>query len=141
MDRTLLVAGLALSVVLASACVVSASVLLDVLDLVPKALPDVMISFTDWSQIKSDLGLGFLTSAGPEAFRVELSRRVSQDHAAASAYALPYSRIHAETWGWDTADLEWEANVVSSELPPTYIFKLRDDFDFSTVAVLSLLPR
>lgn len=134
MCRTLLVALFALLFTLASASVASASPLADVLGLVPQALTDVMISFTNWSQIKSHLGLGFLTSEGPEAFRLELLRRVSQDHAAASAYALPYGRTHAATWGWDTADLEWEANVVSRELPPTYILKLRDDFDFSTVA-------
>ncbi len=134
MRLTLVVALFALSVALPSASVVIASPLADVLELVPQALPDVMISFTDWFQIKSCLGLGFLTSEGPEAFRLELMRRVSQDHAAASSYALPYSRTHAETWGWDTADLEWEANVVSSELPPIYILKLRNDFDFSTVA-------
>ena len=135
MRRTLVVVLFALPMVLTSASVAFASPLADVLALVPQALSDVMISFTDWSQIKSDLGMGFLTSEHPEAFRLELLRRVSQDHAAASAYALAYSRIHAETWGWDSADLEWEANVVSSELPPTYILKLRDDFDFSAVAV------
>jgi len=115
-------------------CLALASPLADVLELVPRALADAMISFTDWAQIKDELGLGFLASDGPEAFRLELFRRLSQDHAAASAYALAYSRTHAETWGWDSADLEWEANVVSSELPLTYILKLRDDFDFSAVA-------
>jgi len=134
MRRTFVITLSALLVTLTSASVAIASPLADVLKLVPQALPDVMISFTDWSQIKSELGLGFLTGDGPEAFRLELFRRVSQDHAAASAYALTYNRIHAETWGWDSADLEWEANVVSSELPPTYILKLRDDFDFSAAA-------
>ncbi len=124
-----------LVVALALLHVVSAASLDQVLRIVPQEITDVMILFTDWSQIKSHLGLGFLTSEGPSAFRLELARRVSQDHAAASAYALSFIRTHAETWGWDTADLDWEANIISRELPPTYILKLRDDFDFSTVAV------
>ena len=125
---------LGLVVALGSAHALSGTSLDKVLELVPKDSADVMISFTDWPQIKDNLGFGFLTSDGPLLFRLELARRVSQDQAAASAYALSFLRTHAETWGWDTADLDWEAHVIAREFPPTYILKLRDDFDFSPVA-------
>jgi len=134
MRRSLAIALVVLPIATGCTSLVVASPLAELLELVPPSLSDVLIAFTDWSRIKNDLGLGFLTSEGPEAFRLELARRVSQDHAAASAYALPYIRTHAETWGWDTADLEWEANVISSELPPVYVLRLRDDFDFSVIA-------
>ena len=134
MRHTLLATCLVLIATLAATHALSATSLEQVLRFVPQDSTDVMILFTDWSQIKSNLGLGLLTSEGPPAFRLELAMRVSQDQAAASAYALSFIRTHADTWGWDTADLDWEANVLTRELPPTYILKLRDDFDFSPVA-------
>lgn len=134
MRRTLPAVCLGLVVALGSTHALSGASLDQVLELVPKDGTDVMISFTDWSQIKSHLGFGFLTSEGPLPFRLELARRVSQDQAAASAYALSFLRTHAQTWGWDTADLDWEAHVIAREFPPTYILKLRDDFNFSAVA-------
>ena len=107
MRRTVCSVLSVLAIVIIIATVACASPLVDLLAMVPQELSNLVISFTDWSQIKANLGLGFLTSDGPELFRLELGRRVSQDQAAASAYALPYLRTHAEMWGWDTADLAW----------------------------------
>jgi len=123
-----------INVALASADVITAAPLDRVLRIVPRDLSDAMIAFTDWSQIKAELGLGFLTGDGPLALRIELMRRTSQDHAAASAYAAPFVLAHVETWGWDSADLDWEANVVGRELAPSYILKLRPGFDFLRIA-------
>ncbi|MFC2105176.1 hypothetical protein ACFLS0_00210 [Candidatus Bipolaricaulota bacterium] len=108
-----------------------ASPLEEILSIAPLELVEPMIQFTDWSKIKSQLGLGFVTSASPVEFRFELARRISQDQAAASAYGLSHLRSHAEEWGWDTADLDWEANISSLNLAPTYILKFRDGFDFT----------
>lgn len=124
--------GLAAALILAGLCF--ASPLEQILTIVPLKLTETMIQFSNWSKIKSQLGLEFITSASALEFRFELARRISQDQAAASAYGLSHIRSHAEEWGWDTADLDWEANIVSRELPPTYILKLRNGFDFSPVA-------
>lgn len=134
MGRALMSVCLALVAATASASFCRATPLDQVLALVPEELTEGMVQFTEWSQIKGRIALGFLTSDGPLASRMKLVRRASQDQAAASAYGLSRIRDHAETWGWDTADLDWEANLVSRELPPTYVLKLRDGFDFSVVA-------
>ena len=134
MKRTVLVVSLVLVVALAPVCAISAAPLDRVLAIVPRDLTEVMLLFTDWSQIKSDLGLEAVTSESPLSDRLELVRRTSQDQAAASVYALSHIQSHSVTWGWDTADLVWEANIVSRELPPIYILRLRDNFDFSPVA-------
>ena len=134
MKRTLLVTCFVLVVALAPVYIISAAPLDRVLAVVPRDLTDVMILFTDWSQIKSHLGLTDLTSDSPVKLRLELVRRTSQDQAAASAYALARIQSHSVTWGWDTSDLVWEANIVSRELPPIHILQLRSDFDFSPIA-------
>lgn len=127
--------GVLLVVGLSCGCLAAASPLDDVLQCIPLDLTDPMILFTDWGQIKTALGLDWLTSDGPAIFREELVLRTTRDQAAGSAYGLSTFRNHAEQWGWDTADLEWEANVYGSEIPPTYILKLRDGFDFASISI------
>ena len=118
----------------APVCAISAAPLDRVLSIVPGDLSEIMLLFTDWSQIKNQLGLEDITSESPLSDRLELARSTSQGLAAASAYALSHIQSHSVTWGWDTSDLAWEADVVSHEFPPIYILQFRDDFDFSLVA-------
>ncbi len=106
----------------------------EALDSLPLDLSDAMFMFTDWGRIKVKLGLESVTSDSPLDARIDLARRSSQDFAVATAYGLADIESHAEMWGWDLADLEWEASVISSRLPPIYLLKLRDDFDFSRVS-------
>jgi len=134
MKRYLLVGCISLMVMLASACAVSASAFDRVLELVPANVTEFMLLATDWLQIKTQLGLDSFGSQVPAAFKMELARRLSQDQAAASAYALSYLDLHASMWGWDLADLDWEANISCRELMPTYVLKLREDFDFAPVS-------
>ena len=105
-----------------------------VLEFVPTDLSEPLIQFTDWAMIKSLTGMESVTSESPIEDRIALAKRVSQDHAAGSAFALTHLREHADAWGFDTTDLEWEAHVVSRELPPVYVLKLREGFDFAPVA-------
>ncbi|MCK4394881.1 hypothetical protein KAX17_18435 [Candidatus Bipolaricaulota bacterium] len=105
-----------------------------VLELVPVKLSGPMIQFTNWTKIKSLTGFDFVTSESPLELRIALAHRISEDQAAGSAFALMHLREHADTWGWDTTDLKWEANIISREIPPTYILKLRAGFDFAPVA-------
>jgi hypothetical protein len=131
MRRASVAVSLGVAAALMSCGLCFASPLDEVLGLVPHEITEPMILFTNWSHIKEQLGLGFLTSESPLNFRIELVTRISQDQAAASAYGLSHMRTHAEDWGWDTADLDWEANISSQNLPPTYILKFRDGFDFT----------
>ena len=130
MRRAIVAVVLGVAAVLTSYGLCCASPLDQVLGFVPQEITGAMVLFTNWSHIKDQLGLGLLTSESPLDFRIELARRVSQDQAATSAYGLPHMRWHAESWGWDTADLDWEANIISRNLAPTYILKFRDGFDF-----------
>lgn len=102
-----------------------------VLEFVPQEITEPMIMFTNWDYIKDQVELGFVTSSSPLELRIELVTHISEGQAAASVYGLSDFRTHAEDWGWDTADLEWEANIISQNLPSTYILKFRDDFDFT----------
>jgi len=120
--------------ILASLSVCAETPLYRVLELVPVELSEPMIQFTNWTKIKSLTGFGFVTSESPLDLRIALARRISEDQAAGSAFALIHLREHADTWGWDTTDLEWEANIIGREIPPTYILKLREGFDFAPVA-------
>ena len=105
----------------------------EVLRAIPAGLSDWVVFFTDWTQIKANLGLGFLTSSSPLALRMEMGLRLSDDQAAASAYGLSRLLTHADDWGWDTADLKWEANIVTERWPPVYLLQFRDGFDFTPV--------
>ncbi len=131
MRRAIVAVVLGGAAVLTSCGLCYASPLDQVLGLVPQEISEAMLLFTNWSHIKEQLGLGFLTSESSLDLRIELMTRISQDQAAASAYGLSHMRSHAEEWGWDTADLDWEANISSQNLPPTYILKFRDGFDFT----------
>jgi len=126
-----LVLGMAVGLLPASAW--SASPLDQVLEAIPWEAEGAMALFTNWSHIKDYLGFGFLTSESSVDLRIQLLTRVSQDQVAVSAYALQYTRSHAEEWGWDSADLEWEANLITENLPPAYVLKFRDSFDFTPV--------
>jgi len=117
--------------VLTSCGLCYASPLDQLLGLVPQEITEAMVLFTNWSHIKGYLGLEELSSESPIDLRLDLMQHVGQDQTAASAYGLSHFRGHADEWGWDTADLDWEANIISRNLPPTYILKFRDGFDFT----------
>lgn len=131
MRRAIVAVVLGGAAVLASCGLCCASSLEQMFGFVPQEISEAMVLFTNWSHIKDQLGLGFLTSDSSLDLRIELVTRISQDQAAASAYGLRHMRSHADEWGWDTADLDWEANIISRNLPPTYILKFRDGFDFT----------
>jgi len=134
MKRMLIVALCVLAVAVAMVFTTCGAPLDRVLSIVPRDLTEIMLLFTDWSQIKNQIGLEDITSESPLSDRLELVRRASQDLAVASAYALAHIQSHSVTWGWDTSDLTWEADIISREWPPIHILQLRSNFDFSPVA-------
>ncbi|MFC2100182.1 hypothetical protein ACFLSF_05070 [Candidatus Bipolaricaulota bacterium] len=132
--KRVLVALLLLATPLAFAyCSTSAIPMEEALHALPLNLSDVMLMFTDWSQIKVKLGLEDVTGDSSLEDRMDFVRRSTQDFAVATAYGSAYIESHAEMWGWDSTDLEWEVNAISSELPPIHFLKLRSGFDFSRV--------
>ena len=106
----------------------------EALSVLPRELQDTMLLFTNWSQVKIKLGLEDVTSGSPSDARMELASRCTQELAVATAFGIANMDTHADMWGWDASDLDWEAQLIGSELPPIYVLKLRDDFDFSPVA-------
>lgn len=107
--------------------------LLDALAWTPSDLEDPLVAFTDWDAIKGSLGVPWLTGEASQDVKIEFLRRLDQDYAAASAYGLFQFLGHRESWGFDTVDLAWEAEITSSGLPPTYVLKLPDGFDLARV--------
>lgn len=96
-------------------------------------LQSPILYFTNWSLIKSYLGLENISSQSPMEKRWELINSINKDQAAAAGYALSRFAKHAERWGWDTADLRWEAKIEDAKINPTYILKFNQEFDIGEV--------
>jgi len=112
------------------------SPLREVLALVPALVTSPMISFTDWSLIKAYTGMEAVTSRSSEEERLALLQTTLKDQYDPSGYAPTLPSRHAEQWGFDKTDLSWEANILSRELPPTYVLKFRSGFDFEPLIAL-----
>jgi hypothetical protein len=91
-----------------------------------------LFSFTDWTQIRSHLGIADLTSQAPQEER-EGFMRAQIDLPVAALFGGRYFRTHAENWGWDALDLLWETNLTLDNGPIVYVLKFRPDFDFEPV--------
>lgn len=107
--------------------------LAQVLGLIPAALQPVTLAFTDWIAVKVAIGVPWLTSESSLDERIAFALRTDVDHALGSAYGLPKLSVHAETWGFDSTDLEWEAQILAPAMPPTYVLKLRSDFNLDVL--------
>jgi hypothetical protein len=90
------------------------------------------VEFTNWTFIKEYEGFQDVTSASSEEEWVEFLLTVDERHAAPIVYGRRNLSGHAELWGWDATDLNWEAGVQIT-VPPGYVLKFRDDFDFTPV--------
>jgi len=115
---------------------ISSSPLHEVLAIVPALVTSPMISFTDWSLIKAYTGMESVTSGSSEEERLALLQTTLKDQCDPSGYAPTLPTRHAEQWGFDKTDLAWEANVITRELPPTYVLKFRPGFDFEPLIAL-----
>jgi len=107
--------------------------LMQALGFVPAALQPATIAFTDWARIKALIGVPSLTSESPLDDRIAFALRTDVDHALGSAYGLSKLSSHAETWEFDSTDLEWEVQVLAPGMPSTYVLKLRSDFNLDAL--------
>jgi hypothetical protein len=90
-------------------------------------------AFTDWSLIKTYEGVEDLTSESPIDDRKEFWLTLNKSQTAFSCYACERFLLSLdEVWGWDTSDLNWEAEL-RLDGPPVYVLKLRSDFDLDPV--------
>ena len=104
--------------------------------------PDTtLMSFDDWAQIKESLGASDVTSESPDDIRRQVlvdglvasdERPVSDLEYVVGGYGLQSALVHAENWGFDVLDYEWDATI-SRDGPPISIVNLRDDLDLSPV--------
>ena len=86
------------------------------------------VGFTDWTAIKASHGVEALTSAIPEGFRIGTLLEVSRDEAFFAGFGLQHIVGHAETWGWDSTDLAWEA-ALFGDAGPVSVLRFREDLD------------
>lgn len=134
MKRAILLPAMGVLLVGIVSCIADAgSGLTRATELVPAHLQHSVIAYTDWQAVKAAIGVPWLTSQASVDVRIAFARLLTEDHAAASAYGLTRLSVHAEAWGFDTTDLDWEAQVTATGIPPTYLLKLRDDFDVETL--------
>ncbi len=90
------------------------------------------ILFTDWAAAKAAHGHEDVTSATPLEERMDAMVDLGRTEAPFAGYAIDRFALHAEAWGWDTADLDWEASYVMDG-PPVAVLRLRHDFDLAPV--------
>jgi hypothetical protein len=91
----------------------------------------ILFSFTDWAAMKAAHGAADVTSASPSDRRQALLRELVAQEAPRGAYGLNKVPGQADTWGWDTTDLAWEAEIDSGSGLPAFVLRLRDDLDLA----------
>lgn len=91
-----------------------------------------MLLFTDWARIKAYENRSAITSQSPLDERRALLLTTAKTEAAASGFGVQYLDGHAETWGWDSTDLEWEA-ALTGQGAPVYVLRLRADLDLAAI--------
>ena len=124
--KAIMIAGLLLTCSFAAV----AGELTEALAWIPASLEDPIVAWTDWAALKDAAGVPWLTGRASLDVKAAFLRRIDEDHAAASAYALLHVAVHAEVWGFDTLDLEWEAQITAAGIPPMYLLKLSESADF-----------
>ena len=107
---------------------------------------DKLFNFNDWAAIKESLGAEDVTSDSSE----EDKRRVfveglnpppdasprpgSTFETVVDGYGARVALVHAETWGFDVFDYEWEAKF--DEGPSTHLIRFREGFDLDPFVAL-----
>ena len=97
------------------------------------ALGTTSILYSDWAAMKATHGAADITSATPIDERLAAIVQLTRSEAPFAAFALSHFRGHAEAWGWDTSDLDWEASL-QGDGPPVAVLRFRHGFDLDPVA-------
>lgn len=115
--------------------VAGASPLLDALLFVPAAPVSATAFFTDWGVLKGYVGFDAAFQDRPADAEKALTTSLGQGQAAASAFGANHPD-QAALWGWQSSDLQWEANFTSSTAVPIYVLKFSADFQFGPLVSL-----
>ena len=91
------------------------------------------LMYTDWAAMKAAHGVADITSATPLDERIAAMLQLTRSEAPFAAFALSHFRGHADSWGWDTSDLDWEASL-QGDGPPVAVLRFRHGFDLDPVA-------
>ncbi len=95
------------------------------------AAPDTsLVTFTDWDRLKTAYGLESLDSTLPEDLRPKGMLELTEDDGIFSGCGLRHIRGHAETWRWDSTELAWDAQILTTGAP-AYVLRFRDDLDLA----------
>ena len=78
---------------------------------VPPTADVAGLDFVDWAQLKQLHGAADVTGTSPLPERQRLLLDVGRWEAAPMPFGFDRTPRWAETWGWDSTDLEWEARV------------------------------
>lgn len=91
--------------------------------------PDTtLVTFTDWDRLKAAHGMEILDSTLPEDLRFKGMVELTENDGLFSGYGLRSFEGHADAWGWDSSDLAWDAQILTSGAP-VYLLRFRDDLD------------
>jgi hypothetical protein len=88
--------------------------------------------FTDWAAIKASHGVEHATG---ETEREQFVQELIEEDPDTPAFAYPSLQYpsHAEQWGWDSTDLQWDASFNLADGPVIFVLAFDDDFDFDSV--------
>jgi len=88
------------------------------------------LGFTDWKAMKASNGLEALTSSIPEDIRIGAMIELTRVEAPYASFGLDRLIGHAEAWGWDSTDLDWEAALFGDE-GGVAVLRFREGFDLA----------
>jgi hypothetical protein len=88
--------------------------------------------FTDWSAIKAATGNEAITSASSIDARMAALRLMATEAAPLVTFGVAHFEGHADVWGWDSTDLDWEASILTAG-PPVAILRFREGLDLGSV--------
>jgi hypothetical protein len=91
------------------------------------------LGFTDWAAIRQGLGADDITGDSPIDDKLRVLYEVGRTQGAGAGFAISRYRDHRDSWGWDSLDLDWEAEIGSFGNPPVFVLRFRDGFDLAGV--------
>ncbi|MEX1020221.1 MAG: hypothetical protein WDZ49_11205 [Litorilinea sp.] len=102
------------------------------LGLAPLTTPH--FEYTNWALLKAQAGVPDLNSATDMAERMAFMMNVGgTEQAVATGFGRSHFRTHAEVWGWDSTDLQWEASFATPGGPLAFVLRFDADFDIAPV--------
>lgn len=100
----------------------------------PLVPADAEVHLTDWAALKSAAG-GSEPTGGEAQVKLMLDL-AERGIAPVFTYEVVRYPDHKEQWGWDLADLEWEAVIVRDAGAPAFVLGMDDAFDVSELVPL-----